>query len=225
MFTPIPNHIEQAQARLIQQYATAPNFLNLLAALIDPAQTIENVLNDLNTLRTLDTAFGQTLDNIGTIVGLARLYGQTDDSYRQALYVRIGINLSEGQPNRVIQTFQTYTGENVLIYNEYRGEFMIESALAYPTQADVDATLEIMSEVAPVGVRCDGFVTYDPLTPFAFDGTLFGAGWGDELDPTQGGLWSIYRTRDGEFAFAGSDSSAEGWGSIQDPLVGGEFIS
>jgi hypothetical protein len=225
LFTPIPNHVEQALARLISQYQDAVGFNGFITALVNPCQDIEGVLNDLNVKRQLAVATGVQLDNIGTIVGLARPPGATDDQYRNDLYAEIKINVSEGQPEQAIQTFQLFTGAQLVLLDEhFPAEVSIESEIVFPDQPSVDMILQIMQQVLPAGVRCDGIVEFDPTNPFAFDGSLFGGGFGSDTDPTAGGLFATLRLRDGQFAFDGDDPTAEGLGSTDDPLVGGEFL-
>lgn len=225
MFTVIPNHFQQAVARLLQQYQTATNLQNFMAAIIQPVQDIEYQLNDLNVQRELANAVGVQLDNIGTIVGLARPAGATDSIYRQELYGQIGINVSQGQPEQVIQTFQLFTQTNlVLLWEYFPAQIMLESSFAYANQAAVDAMIALVEEVAPAGVQCYGLVTFDSMIPFAMDGNLYGSGFGSDTDPTQGGLFAGLSLPDGQFAFAGDDETAEGFGASNDPTIGGEFV-
>jgi hypothetical protein len=225
MFTVIPNHVGQAIARLMSQYGNAENLQNVLSAIINPLQDIESVLNDLNVKRQLSVAEGQQLDSLGTIIGLARPAGADDTTYRQDLYAQIKVNISEGQPEQAIQTFQLFTQAGLVLLNEYfPASVLINSDHVFPTQEDVDKILEIMQEVLPVGVRCNGIVEFDSSIPFAMDGSLSGAGFGDINDPSTGGIWATFKRRGGEFAFAGDDVTAEGFGSPDDPLVGGRFI-
>lgn len=225
MFTVIPNHAELALKRLLSQYQDSDNLKSFIRAIIGPVQSIEYVLNDLNIYRQLAFAEGVQLDLIGTIVGLPRPSGATDEEYRQILYGQIGINVSEGQPEQVIQTFKIFTSVPLVLFDEhFPAEFSIESIYEFPDQASIDSMITLMEKVGPAGVRCDGIVTFDPIIPFSFDGALFGSGFGDDTDPSQGGKFPLLNLRDGEFAFDGSDSLAEGFGSTDDPLVGGQLI-
>lgn len=71
------------------------NVEKLIAALAGPAQDVENMLQQLLLQRAIDTAVGVQLDQLGVIVGQARL-GLDDDTYRQFLRARIAANKSEG---------------------------------------------------------------------------------------------------------------------------------
>lgn len=224
MFNIITNHYLQATQRLMSQYQGSQNLLNFLAAIIQPIQDIEYELNDMNVERELVNAFGIQLDNIGTIVGLARSPGQTDSEYLMELQGQIGINVSEGQPESVIQAFQLFTGVPLVILDEFfPAEIVLESIYVFANQAAVDAMIQLMQEVAPAGVRCDGIITFDPVMPFAFDGSLFGSGF-DDGSNTVGGIWSSLNLPDTQFSMDGDDVTGAGFGSTDDPLVGGWFI-
>ena len=225
MFQVITNHFQQAVARLMSQYGQAQNLQNFMGAIIQPIQDIEYVLNDMNTERSLANAFGVQLDNIGTIVGLARPAGASDAQYRIDLQAQIGINISEGQPEQVIQTYQLLTGSPLVLLDEYPpAEVMLEADYVFSNQPAVDAMIATIQEVLPAGVRCDGFISFDPNIPFAMDGALFGSGFTSDSDPTQGGLWPIHRVRNTQFSFSGNDVTGAGFGSDKDPLVGGWII-
>lgn len=226
MFDPITNHVQAALARLLSRYVDADNLKNFITALVNPVQDIEGVLSDLNTLRMLSAATGKQLDNIGTIVGLARPPGATDAQYRNDLYAEIKINVSEGQPEQAIQTYQLFTAATLVILAEFfPAEVMIESDYLPPNQAAVDNLLQILNEVLPAGVRPMGIVTFDSMDAFAYDGSLPGVGYGSASDPTVGGMYPILFVRNTFFAYDGNDPTQAGYGTVLDPLVGGQYAS
>jgi hypothetical protein len=187
MFTPITDHAEQAIARLMSQYQDADNFKNLIRGLNVPTQEIEGVLTDLNNKRRLAVATGVQLDLIGTIVGLAREPGDSDDVYRNKLYGQIKINTSQGQPEQAIQTYQLFTGAALVILLEwFPAAISLQSEYFPADQAEVDFLLEILSQVLPAGVRPDSITAFDSTEAFAMDGSLPGLGFGDEDDPSVG---------------------------------------
>lgn len=224
MFPPISNHVEQAIARLMSQYADAQNLQGLIRSILGPVQTIEGVLADLNTLRMFSVATGQQLDNLGKIIGLARGPGDTDAIYRNKLYAEVKINTSQGQPEQAIQTFQLFTSATLVLLSEhFPAEITISSDVVFPTQDLVDQILDILDHVLPAGVRPDGIITFDPVMPFAYDGTLPGFGYGDVIDPLIGGMYATIQTKNGFFQYAGDDITGLGYGSSDDPLVGGWY--
>lgn len=114
----ITNHTARVRARIRQQFKGKANydaFLNLMAS---PAQDIEDALYDLLTLRAIDTAEGDQLDNLGTIVGQER-GGLDDDTYRLYLRARIGANKSNGTYTDLIRIARLILdGEDVTVVLE-----------------------------------------------------------------------------------------------------------
>lgn len=84
-----------------QQFKDKPNILAFLDALTGPIQDIEDAFYDLLTERGVDTAVGDQLDDLGTIVGQPR-DGLSDDDYRPFLRARIATNRSNGTINDLI---------------------------------------------------------------------------------------------------------------------------
>lgn len=224
-FTPVPDYVVAALARLISQYQQKPNIAGLLGALVSPLNDLELAATQLNTLRQLLTATGQNLDNIGKILGLARFPGDSDSIYRNKLIAQVKINTSQGQPEFAIQTFQLFTmALQVLLFEFFPGSIIMESDYIPPDQATVDLLLNILNEVLPAGVRPYGIVSFDPVSSFAYNGPLQGQGYGANGDPsTGGGKYAHLYTRNTFFQYAGVDPTGGGYGSSIDPLVGGRY--
>jgi hypothetical protein len=72
------------------------------------AQELEDVLFALLEQRWLSTAGGVQLDGLGEILGEPRLT-DIDEDYRDALYLRVIINVSEGEPERLIEVVERLT--------------------------------------------------------------------------------------------------------------------
>jgi len=88
-------HVNQAVARLIQQYRDKPRMEALIAIYSRQVQDLEDALWQLATERFADTAIGAQLDVLGIIVGQER-QGLGDDDYRALIAARIAANNSEG---------------------------------------------------------------------------------------------------------------------------------
>lgn len=116
--TPITNYIERAQQRLISQFKEKPNINLLLEILVQPLQAFENVLIAVLQQRWIDTAQGVQLDGLGEILGIAR-QGLTDDPYRDALRLQIGINTSTGIASIVIDLIGIITQSTIVELSEY----------------------------------------------------------------------------------------------------------
>lgn len=192
MFTPITTHVQQALARLLTQYSRAPLFQGLLTALINPIQDIENALTDMNTLRYLPEAVGQQLDNIGQIVGISRLVGQSDASYLIAILTQIQINTSDGTPEQLISLFFILTAATQILFFEFfPGDYMIQSPFDPGSTDAADQIISILQTASPAGVNCDGIVAYAATTSFAYAGITVALGYGTVIDPTVGGTYPI----------------------------------
>ena len=113
----IETHADDAAARLTSQYADAEKLRGLVSLWGERVQGIEDAAWSLLTDRWLDVAEGQQLDEIGDLVGEPRL-GRTDETYREAINVRITINQSGGEPERIIEFFRRIAGANQVLYQE-----------------------------------------------------------------------------------------------------------
>lgn len=222
MITEILDHVDQAKARLIQQYKNKPRIGAIIEAFIEEIQEIESMFKDLNLNRSLETATGNTLDRLGDIVGVARSPGQSDSEYRISIKAKISQNISQGEPERLISTFQLLKGAAlVLLQENYPAAIHIGTPVPIADQDEANMLMEIMERTAAAGVRIEGLISFDPGEPFAFDGALPGFGFGDDTNPLAGGKLAFLWEPTIDFAFDGDDPNAGGFGHIQDSLVGG----
>jgi hypothetical protein len=106
--TKITSHVADAQGRLPEQFKNAGNLKNLIAAFAESTQDYEDLVFPLFDLLDIDTMVGVQLDGIGSIVNEPR-QGRSDAEYREAIRVRISLNVSSGEPETVIWLFKTLT--------------------------------------------------------------------------------------------------------------------
>lgn len=226
MFIQIFNHVQQGLNRLITQYQQATNLQGLLSAYIEQVQTIENALVGMNTLRYLSGAQGVQLDNIGQIVGITRPPGASDATYYNLILGQIKINTSDGQPEQVIQLFLLLTGAAyVILYEGWLADIVLESQYQIPNQATADELITTLSQATPAGVRVDGIVSFDPDMAFAYDGALPGFGYDDGSQTIGGKYAQLWQFIGGGWAYDGNDQTGLGYGSLQDPLAGGAYLT
>lgn len=227
MFTNIPNHVQQALARLITQYRGKPNIIGLITAFVQQLQIIENSLSDMNILRYINDAVGQQLDNIGKIVGLPRPPGLSDSAYRLELLGQIKINISQGQPEQIIQVFLLFTmADQVRLFEEYPAEVLVESSYNPPDQDTLNSILRILGQTAPAGVRINGLVVYDDTSPFSYRVNLApGLGYGSVGTPGVGGKYGTIKRAIYPFGYGVNSTKIIGYGTRRDPLIGGAYIS
>lgn len=188
--TLIEDHVEQAQARLVDQFRTADRLRALIECLVQPIQDIEDALNDVRTQRSIDTAEGVQLDELGAIVGQLR-EGRTDDVYRIWISARIIANRATGKADdslKVMKLIDSNAASNLTEY--FPAAYMVS---AYLLSADPSTVSEILRSIKPAGVAM-----WFEYSTFAL-GTLFtfgdadnpttdpALGFGDATDPDRGG--------------------------------------
>jgi len=220
----ISTHIIDARNRLLQQYKDLPNIQAILDSLIGPIQTLENAFNDLNTGRGVDGAVGVQLDRLGALVGIARS-GAPDAIYRTRIKVRVIQNLSQGEPDRLIQVYGFSLGATLVHYQENYPAGSILLANADVIAGQETLIYESIQSIAPAGARVD-FIGCFPPVAFAFGGGVTqSAGFGDLNDPTVGGGFGKVHIPVGiKFTFAGGSPGNGGFGDLRDPVLGGHFV-
>jgi hypothetical protein len=152
-------------------------------------QEIEHITFDLVTYRSISNAYGQQLDNIGDTIGELRK-GRNDDVYRIAIQIRIGLNMSSGEPETVIAVAKSASGAITIQYSE------IYPAKVYLFLSGGTPYLgikNIIQSVLPAGVGLD--ITYITSgLPFVFAGDNDGLGFGEIDHPDDGGMFAEHLT-------------------------------
>lgn len=129
-------------ARVTERFKGKTKFLALLDAFAKQAQEVEDAYQQLYTLRNIALGTGDTLDQIGDVIGQPR-NGLSDNDYKPYLYARVATNNSQGLVDDLIR---------------------IVRAIA----ADSDATIEVEQfAVATVVVRLLDPGTSYPASLFA----------------------------------------------------------
>lgn len=113
----ITDHNEVALSRYTYQYTEAGTLQALTTLWAERMQALEDAAWSVLTERWIAPAAGVQLDELGDIVGEPRL-GRTDETYRDALEVRISINRSGGEPERIIEFLTRIAGANQVLYQE-----------------------------------------------------------------------------------------------------------
>jgi len=155
--TKITTHVEDAKARLLEQYKDTENIKKLVDIYSGQFQLSEDSGHDLFLNRTFEDAVGDQLDGIGEIVGEERL-GRSDAKYRVALTARIATNNSEGTPEELIAIAALLTNGTRIHYIDFLGGKAGVVALETDGDVDADLTTEVLSgiqDAAAAGVRVD----------------------------------------------------------------------
>ena len=219
--TKINDHLAQAQNRVISQFRSGVNFGNLIKIMGERAQEFEDALFEFYRSRlSVENAQGIQLDNIGRLVGQARL-GYSDDLYRVLIYARIGANNSRGTGPNLIEIAQILTsGQDrdaiIQYFNLEGGEVAIGTDGNFPLP-NRSFLIENLDDTPSAGVRLAYICFYLPGNEgFAFAGGD-GGGFGT------GGLASVAVDQT-PFTLAG-EGPGGGLGSVHDPLTGGVFTA
>ena len=223
----INNHVDQALERLLEQFNDKAKMASVITALTEQIQQLENAFDDLFMKRTIALAEGRVLDDIGTIVGQPRL-GFSDERYRSLLLAKIGENVSQGDIERIISIAKLLIGANLVHLQEwFPAGFGIYASADIPSNL-INFFYERLDRVDPAGVRLEALVCFNENEAFAFEGGAGTAlGFGDATDLSVGGEFAKLHIRTlPAFAFeseAGLNNGDEGFGTLEDNLVGGIF--
>lgn len=197
-----------------------------MTALIGPLQDIEATLTDLNNLRYIPLATGAQLDILGSIVGIKRPTGASDAVYLQLIQGEISLNISQGEPEAAISVFLLFTQTtSCILYEEANAGVLLEGTWHPTSQIDVDKLILTLQNTLPAGVRCDGIVECDNTIPFAYAGSLPGGGYDDGTQAVGGKYAKLWEYKGPGFAYAGTDPTGQGYGTLFDPLAGGSYLT
>ena len=114
MATPIPDkitdHSDQANARLPGHRQPSVEHSALVRAITVGIQNLEDTLDDFLNKRAISTGEGLQLDNLGTILDLRRITGQSDSSYAAALLGHAAsIAADSGTAEQLMRVFKLLT--------------------------------------------------------------------------------------------------------------------
>ncbi len=145
-------------------------------AFLDESTELENLCQDLYDDRNLDSAVGVQLEQIGRLIGEVR-NGRDDETYRQAIKLRIAINTSEGTVQDIINVLNLLYGDDVdvIIVRTGKALLSIYIGIDEPTEDLVP----ILQQTIPTGVKIDNIIypsTRLPWIPTERGGVIQGTG-------------------------------------------------
>lgn len=147
----ITDYVQRTLDLRIQQFKEKPRIAAIITALASQIQEIEAAAFQLLTQRSLFTAVGVQLDQIGNILGLARL-GLSDNDYRAQLGGQILINTAQGDTERIIEIVRILTGSSFVAFHDLtpgNGEVGFDGTITQ-TEAIFKAKID---SAASAGVR------------------------------------------------------------------------
>jgi hypothetical protein len=202
----IPNFYDRAIALLASQFqihlpdGSNTNFQNVIASLIAEAQFINTQEQALQTQRYLDTAVGKQLDGLGQILGLVRVSGQSDSSYREDLQFQIFINQSHGTPEEMISIIAYLTNASKVWYIEISpaSYILMTNGTAFPTAPNSPQDLvPAMQKVSPAGVEFSTLIAIYNTVPFVFAGDTILEQFYVSIDPADPSTFNPFQVNPG----------------------------
>lgn len=142
------DHILIAEDRPSSTLRDKEQFKKLMDIFLEKSQEIEDQFIELASQKDLERVTGVWLDYIGNIVGLDR-DGRDDDTYREALRLKISINTSDGTPDLISEIMLNLTKPDRVRIAEgvdLHGQFLVRS----PTEEVNAATYQTLQDVSPV---------------------------------------------------------------------------
>lgn len=175
MTTQITNHVAQAKARLKEQFKEKTKYVALLEALVAPCQDIEDALWQLFSERWIDTAVGDQLDNLGTVIGQDRA-GLSDDNYRAYLRARIAANKSNGTVEDLIRITELIVNDeaaHIVVEQQFPAAVVVKVEDAAASVATSDALIAFLKLAKAAGVRVILEYWGHATEPFSFAKSTF----------------------------------------------------
>jgi hypothetical protein len=156
---PLPKAEDHLQAILsydLEQYKESKVLSVLMKALISQLQRTEDTFLDLQLKRFIPTAFGYTLDLMGSIVGELRNF-KKDNDYRTAILVRALINNGGGTPEDIISAIRILYAPRKIEYSEiYPANFslFVQTDYIVPPVGSIGlyGIRSLVNSIKPMGV-------------------------------------------------------------------------
>lgn len=174
------SHLTVALGLLPGQFAGSAKLRDLVEIFVGAdhaVQELEDVLWDLFSRRWLWIATGEQLDGLGDLLDEPRP-SDDDEVYRELLKLKVLINVSEGDPERIIDAALAASGASLV----HLMEPPPATVLVYAHGLTSTSWLSRIPEVVAGGVRT--IITgSESLTPFVFgvDRDALAGGHGAEL--------------------------------------------
>ena len=192
------DHVRESVRKLLFQFQDKPNFKALVQAFAKELNELETAIAEVRAI-TIANAFGQTLDNEGSLLGVYRL-GRADDDYRAAIQAQVQINAGASTIEDVLFALTAALPGGVFFLSEP------EPAVVYviaATELDgvTNPSAETMAAVldAAVGAGIRHILFYNTVADAPANTLTFAAGntptastaqgWAND-GQTQGGYWS-----------------------------------
>lgn len=177
-----------------------PRLQGLIDAAVSEIQDAEVSASPLLTQRGLSTAYGDTLDIIGNIVGMPR-GDRSDAAYRNAIEYQVTLNSSHGEPDTILVATQFYIDKSDSTSVAYVEKPEAKFALWFDATPIPDNIYNDISRLRPAGVgqtlmynvdQTGQWLMFEVETGY-WDGTQRGMGYAEYnsiSDNTGAGRWA-----------------------------------
>jgi hypothetical protein len=156
------DHIEKVGLQL-WYYEQSEKLKQFTEAFLEQVNSIENDVEGILSSFELSSATGIFLDRIGLLVGELR-QGKSDDSFRDAIYLRIAVNNSNGTVEDIYQILGLLLGSGTKIILSRTGKAVVSMYVQSPNITD--ELYELLQQILPVGVKVDRILYSDSGTPW-----------------------------------------------------------
>lgn len=229
MIDKILTHNADALNRLLEQYKGKTNLKKVIEIYTKQVQDLEDAFYTFFLLKSIQDSEGAQLDLIGKVIGQVRKLGESDETYRINLAVKIGINTSEGELEKVISIFKIITGSEWVKLDDYEnGNIGLTGNNLPIDQNSINLIFSNVERILLAGVRLLTIVDASVDDSFAFFGdntVVNGKGFGSVSDAALGGKFAKLLQAKYDFAFSGSNPKLKGFGSVFDSALGGVLKS
>lgn len=166
----INDHVQQALNRLMQQYKGLPRLTAVITALVDQVQDLEDAIYDLNEGRQIYGSVGEQLDELGTIVGIAR-NGLSDAVYLIFILGTIAENNSDTTMNVMTNIVATlFSVTTVFARDLYPAAVAFGVGSTSLDPALYNTVISIIEASLGAGIGLAYISSFDASNPFRFKG-------------------------------------------------------
>lgn len=192
------DHCEIAKHRLAWQFHERTHLNELVCDIGDRCTEIEQGLADVKAFRSIETAFGDTLDNIGRTIGQPR-NGLSDADYRVRLRARAQVIGSMGRPDELLAILVTlddgFDLSQITLTEEYPAAVVLHCQVAAGEQPLGEAFARFLIQAKAAGVKIILEFEEQGVTLFSWSTSpddpapSAGSGWA-EISGGPGGRWA-----------------------------------
>jgi hypothetical protein len=179
---------KNAQARLAEQFKNSYFLKDLICSLTDECDELDATYTDLKFLRAVDTAVGKQLSQLADLVG-AKISGMTSGEARAQIRQQISVNISNGEPETIIDYIKVVTGSSSISYTEI---YPAKVSIFFNGGTVPVGLVGLANQIVPAGVGVELTSSYGDSLPFAVapEGGIpdpDGLGFGEINLPDEGG--------------------------------------